>query len=158
MLKKYCAFIVCLFPFAALASLDDLVHKWGVDLSSVNSESKLAKKYISTDHILKSSAKENTILFFFRSDCGYCHRYAPTLKKFAENYGYSVVSYSLDGRGLSDFPNPRYNPQLAQRLNVMGVPATYIVNSRLNKITTVSFGLSDYGTLSSNMLDALNQK
>jgi hypothetical protein len=80
------------------------------------------------------------------------------LKQFAANYGYSVLSYSLDGRGLPEYPKPRYNPQLAQRLNVMGVPATYILNPRLNRITTVSFGLSDYSTLSSNMLEALNQK
>lgn len=143
---------------SAFASLDDLVNRWGVELAAVKTEKKLANTYITNDQILKSANKENSILFFFRSDCGYCHKYAPILKQFASNYGYSVLSYSLDGRGLPDFPKPRFNAQLAQRLNVVGVPATYIINPRLNTITTVSFGLSDYSTLTNNMLDALKHK
>ena len=147
-----------LISFSTFASLDDLVSKWGLEIGAVKPETPLAKTYISNEQILKSANKENAIIFFFRSDCGYCHKYAPILKQFATNYGYSVLSYSLDGRGLPAYPKPRYNPQLAQRLNVIGVPATYIINPKLNTITTVSFGLSNYSTLTNNMLDALNHK
>ncbi len=150
--------LVCAVPLSASASIDELVNKWSRDLGITKSEPRLAKSFISNDQLLKGSAKDHAIIFFFRSDCGYCHKYAPIIKQFATNYGYTVLSYSLDGRGLPDYPKPRYDPKLAQRLNVMGVPATYILSPRLNRITTVSFGLSDYSTLSSNMLDALNQK
>lgn len=154
-------FLIGLFlvtPLTAFASLDSLVNKWSSDIGIKKTDQGLAKLFVSNDQLLKNSSKENAIIFFFRSDCGYCHKYAPILKQFATNYGYSVLSYSLDGRGLPEFPNPRHDPKLAQRLNIMGVPATYILTPRLNRITTVSFGLSDYSTLSSNMLDALNQK
>ncbi|MDV7546763.1 conjugal transfer protein TraF [Acinetobacter pittii] len=150
----YLVLLSCL-PISAFASLDELVNKWSNDLGFNKTEPKLAKTFISTEQLLKNSSKDNAIIFFFRSDCAYCHKYAPILKQFASNYGYAVLSYSLDGRGLPDYPKPRYSPQLAQRLNVMGVPATYILNPRLNRITNVSYGLSDYSTLTSNMLDAL---
>lgn len=146
------------FPISAFASLDQLVNKWSLDLGISKSQPKLVNAFLSKDQLLKNSAKDNAIIFFFRSDCAYCHKYAPIIKEFAANYGYSVLSYSLDGRGLPDFPNPRYNPKLAQKLNVMGVPATYILNPRLNRITNVSYGLSDYSGLTENMLNALNQK
>ena len=110
------------------------------------------------DNILATSAKENAILFFFRSDCPYCHKYAPIVREFAANYGYLVETVSLDGRGLPEYPNPRYNPQLAQRLKVETVPAIYLLNPKQNKVTAVGFGLSDYGTLGNKIIAALSRK
>jgi conjugal transfer pilus assembly protein TraF len=51
------------------------------------------------DSIISASAKQNAILFFFRSDCPYCHKYAPIVKEFAADYGFQET-ISLDGRGL----------------------------------------------------------
>lgn len=110
------------------------------------------------DSLISASAQQNAILFFFRSDCPYCHKYAPIVKEFAANYGFIVETISLDGRGLPEYPNPRYNPQLAQRLKVETVPAIYLLNPKQNKVTAVGFGLSDYGTLGNKIIAAITRK
>lgn len=110
------------------------------------------------DSTIAASAQQNAILFFFRSDCPYCHKYAPIVKAFAADYGFLVETVSLDGRGLPEYPNPRYNPQLAQRLKVETVPAIYLLNPKQNKVTAVGFGLSDYSTLGNKIIAALTRK
>lgn len=109
------------------------------------------------DSMIAASAQQNAILFFFRSDCPYCHKYAPIVKEFAADYGFLVETVSLDGRGLPEYPNPRYNPQLAQKLKVETVPAVYLLNPKQNKVTAVGFGLSDYSTLGNKIIAALTR-
>lgn len=110
------------------------------------------------DSMIAATAQQNAILFFFRSDCPYCHKYAPIVKEFAADYGFIVETISLDGRGLPEYPNPRYNPQLAQQLKVETVPAIYLLNPKQNKVTAVGFGLSDYSTLGNKIIAALTKK
>ncbi|NIF23927.1 type-F conjugative transfer system pilin assembly thiol-disulfide isomerase TrbB [Candidatus Pantoea multigeneris] len=45
------------------------------------------------------------IVHFLRSDCPYCHRFNPTLKSVAGQYGINVFVYSFDGVGDPVFPN-----------------------------------------------------
>ena len=40
--------------------------------------------------------KEWGLFFFFRSDCPYCHRLAPTLKFLTDTYGITVFPVSVD--------------------------------------------------------------
>jgi conjugal transfer pilus assembly protein TraF len=46
---------------------------------------------------MKNIAREHGLIFFFRSDCPYCHQYAPTLKLLSEMYGIEVLGVSIDG-------------------------------------------------------------
>jgi conjugal transfer pilus assembly protein TraF len=55
---------------------------------------------------LASLTRDWGLFFFFRSDCPYCHRMAPTLKFLSEQYGIAVFPVSLDGGGLPEFPKP----------------------------------------------------
>lgn len=48
-------------------------------------------------HIVKKLAKNNGILFFFRSDCKYCHQQWPLLRMYAKETGFSIMPVSLDG-------------------------------------------------------------
>lgn len=92
-------------------------------------------------------ADDNGLIFFFRSDCPYCHRFAPILKKFAGQYGFAIVPVSLDGGGLPEFPYPKPNYDLGKKLNVDVVPALFLVNPDSNKVTTVGYGYSDWSEL-----------
>lgn len=49
---------------------------------------------------IATMANETALLFFFRSDCPYCHRFAPIVKKFSEFFGFTVIPISLDNKGL----------------------------------------------------------
>lgn len=104
------------------------------------------------DKQLKNIAQEKGILFFFKSDCPYCHRFAPVLKKFSEFYGFSVIAVSMDGKGLPDYPEFKVNQDMAQKLNVTVVPAVFLVEPSKNQISTVGYGYMDWTQLITQIL------
>jgi conjugal transfer pilus assembly protein TraF len=90
---------------------------------------------------VRALAASHGLIFVFRSDCPYCHRFAPILKRFEETYGMTVVPVSLDGSGLPAYPNPRRNDGLAARLQPEAVPALYLAAPSRREIRPVGFGL-----------------
>ncbi|MDT1832839.1 conjugal transfer protein TraF, partial [Acinetobacter baumannii] len=44
-------------------------------------------KQTQIDGYLKNLSKEQGLIFFFRSDCPYCHQMAPILKQLSQMYG-----------------------------------------------------------------------
>ncbi len=90
---------------------------------------------------VRALAKTHTLLFIFRSDCPYCHRLAPILKRFEQAYGMTVFPVSLDGRGLPEYPNPQADNGVAARLNASVVPALYLTAPARREIQPVGFGV-----------------
>lgn len=85
--------------------------------------------------------KDHVLFFFFRSDCPYCHAFAPTLEAFEMRYGIGVVAISVDGGPMPGFPNARTDNGIARTLNVTQVPAVILAQPYTGKITPVSFGV-----------------
>lgn len=110
-----------------------------------------------SDNKLKSIAKESGVIFFFRSDCPYCHRFAPIMKTFASIYGFDVIPVSLDGGGLPEYPNPQKNVDMGRKLNVSTVPAVFLVNPGKNIVSTVGFGFVDFSELQHRIISAETQ-
>ena len=81
------------------------------------------------------------LLFIFRSDCPYCHRFAPILKRFEQEFGMLVFPVSLDGKGLPEYPNPQPDNGIAARLNASVVPALYLTAPSKREIRPVGFGV-----------------
>ena len=81
------------------------------------------------------------LIFIFRSDCPYCHRFAPILKRFEQEYGMLVFPVSLDGGGLPEYPNPQADNGIAARLNASVVPALYLTAPSKREIRPVGFGV-----------------
>ena len=59
-------------------------------------------------------SQTHALFFFFRSDCPYCHQFAPLLRDFEAKFGLHIVPISVDGGGLPEFRSPkgrqRYRP------------------------------------------------
>lgn len=91
------------------------------------------------------SALRNEIgfFFFFRSDCPYCHKFAPILKSLTNKFGFKVVAISLDGGTLPQFPDARLDNGQFEKLanNQKVVPAVFAVFPKTNQVTPISFGL-----------------
>ena len=90
---------------------------------------------------VRNLATTHGLLFIFRSDCPYCHRFAPILKRFEQEFGMTVFAVSLDGRGLPEFPNPQLDNGIAARLNASTVPALYLTEPTKREIRPIGFGL-----------------
>lgn len=90
---------------------------------------------------LADLSRTHVLFFFFRSDCPYCHAFAPTLEAFQARYGIQIVPVSVDGKGLPNFPNFRRDNGIARTLQVTQVPAVYLAEPFTGKITPIGFGV-----------------
>jgi|EndMetStandDraft_4_1072995.scaffolds.fasta_scaffold09765_3 conjugal transfer pilus assembly protein TraF len=85
--------------------------------------------------------RSHVIFFFFRSDCPYCHAFAPTLEAFQTRHGIQVVPISVDGGGLPNFPNFRRDNGIAKTLQVAQVPAVFLAEPFTGKISPLGYGV-----------------
>jgi conjugal transfer pilus assembly protein TraF len=92
-------------------------------------------------------ARDHVLLFFFRSDCPYCHAFAPILAAFRSRYGIGIVAVSVDGGALAEFPDFRRDNGIATTLNVTQVPALFLAQPFVGKITALGFGVLSDGEL-----------
>jgi conjugal transfer pilus assembly protein TraF len=91
--------------------------------------------------VVRNLASTHGLVFIFRSDCPYCHSFAPILKRFEQEFGMTVFPVSLDGRGLPEYPNPQMDNGIATRLNASVVPALYLTAPSKRQIRPVGFGV-----------------
>ena len=85
--------------------------------------------------------RDHVLFFFFRSDCPYCHAFAPTLEAFQARHGIRVVAISVDGGPMPGFPDARRDNGIATTLKVAQVPAVYLAQPFTGKITPIGFGV-----------------
>ena len=85
--------------------------------------------------------KDHVLFFFYRSDCPYCHAFAPTLEAFQVRHGIQVVAISVDGGPITGFPNARPDNGIATALKVSQVPAVFLAQPFTGTITPIGFGV-----------------
>lgn len=85
--------------------------------------------------------RDHVLFFFFRSDCPYCHAFAPTLVAFQAKHGIAVIPISLDGGGIPGFTAPRPDNGIARTLQVTQVPAVFLAQPFAGKIAPIGFGV-----------------
>lgn len=90
---------------------------------------------------LASLSQSHVLFFFFRSDCPYCHAFAPTLEAFQARHHIQIVPISVDGGGLPNFPEFRRDNGISRTLQVTQVPATFLAEPFTGKITPIGFGV-----------------
>ena len=107
-------------------------------------DEQLQERQVQTIRALSST---HGLLFVFRSDCPYCHRFAPILKRFEQEFGMLVFPVSLDGKGLPEYPDPQPDNGTAARLNATVVPALYLTAPSKREVRPVGFGVMALGDL-----------
>jgi conjugal transfer pilus assembly protein TraF len=85
--------------------------------------------------------RDHVILFFFRSDCPYCHAFAPTILDFQARHGIKVEAVSIDGGPMPGFADARRDNGIASALKVGQVPAVYLAQPFTGTITPIGFGV-----------------
>ena len=92
------------------------------------------------DAQLRALATAHGLIFFFRSDCPYCHAMAPLLKTLSAKYGIEVLGVSVDGGALPEFPHPRDGRAQAAAWGVERVPALFIGSKDTGDKAAIGFG------------------
>lgn len=89
---------------------------------------------------MREIANNYGLYFIIAESCPYCHAMAPYLKRFSETYGFKVITVSIDGGTVDEFPDVMYSPEFADRLGVKTTPAVILANPRENVIEPISYG------------------
>lgn len=85
--------------------------------------------------------RDHVLFFFYRSDCPYCHTFAPTLQAFEAKHGIQIVAVSVDGGPMPGFPLARPDNGIATALQVNQVPAVFLAQPSTGKITPIGSGV-----------------
>jgi conjugal transfer pilus assembly protein TraF len=82
------------------------------------------------------------VFFFYMSTCPHCHRMAPILRRWADEYGIEVRAVSMDGGPIPGFPDARADNGLFERFGLAGrpVPALILYDTKSRKVQPISFG------------------
>ena len=98
-------------------------------------------EFVDRSRAIGELGKDHVLFFFYRSDCPYCHAFAPTLEAFQARHGIQVVAISVDGGPIAGFPNARPDNGIATALKVTQVPAVFLAQPFTGTITPIGFGV-----------------
>lgn len=101
---------------------------------------------------LREIAERYGLFFVFSSDCPYCRQIAPFLQRFAHSYDFKLVPISLDGGGLVEFPDARYEPSIKTRLNIEVTPAIFLVDPAAGHIQPIAYGVISISELETRIM------
>ncbi len=78
------------------------------------------------------------VVLFMQGHCPYCHQFDPVLKQLAQQYGFSVFPYTLDGQGDTAFPEalpvpPDVMQTFFPNIPVAGFESAYVALSRMKQ-------------------------
>lgn len=90
---------------------------------------------------LAALSQTHVLMFFFRSDCKYCHAFAPIVQAFSKKHGIKVMPISLDGGPIPGFADFKVDNGISKTLGVQSVPATFVAEPFTGNITTIGFGV-----------------
>ena len=100
---------------------------------------------------LRLLAKETGLFFLFKGDCPYCHAFAPTVKSFAQEYGFEVKAVSGDGGSLKEFPDAVSDNGIERVLNPQGIyPALFLAHPSTGRVIPVAWGMTPPAQLLEN--------
>lgn len=98
----------------------------------------------SRNKTMEEIATNHGLVFFFRSDCPFCHDMAPVVKSMSDRYGIEVIPVSMDGGNLPSFPRPKPDNGISKFVSngegVPTVPALYLVSNDKKTVTLVGVG------------------
>lgn len=136
--------------------LDPSTHGRPVNASALETyEQEQAKSRAAT---LAAIGREHVLIFFFRGDCGYCHKLAPVLNAFRKRHGIRLEVVSVDGGRIPVFPEARVDNGIARALKVTQVPAVFLAQPITGHIVPVGFGVLSDAQLAERVIAVAEQK
>lgn len=97
------------------------------------------------NNIMGEMAKTHGIVFFFKSDCDFCHIQAPILKMMQARYGMEVLAISMDRGGIKEFPQAKPDNGISmfvsQGRGIEVFPSVYLVSKNKKEVVPLGSGV-----------------
>jgi len=108
----------------------------------------------------QANLAEWKVVLFMQGNCPYCHRFDPVLKSLAEQTGFGVMAYTIDGQGDAAYPDALPAPPDVMKTffpNLpVATPTTFLVNvNTLEALPLLQGATDEQGFL--NRLDTVLQ-
>jgi len=107
---------------------------------------------------LAALSNDHALIFFFRGDCGYCHKMAPLLNAFRQRYGFPLIAVSVDGGSIPSLPMARADNGIVRALKVAQVPAVFLAQPFTGRILPVGFGVLSESQLVERIMAITDRK
>jgi conjugal transfer pilus assembly protein TraF len=107
---------------------------------------------------LAAIGRDHVLIFFFRGDCGYCHKMAPVLTAFRQRHGIPMVAVSVDGGSITGIPEARVDNGIVRALKVSQVPAVFLAQPFTGRIVPVGFGVLSEAQLVERVMALTDQQ
>lgn len=95
--------------------------------------------------LVKQYAANYGVLFFFRSDCGYCHEQVPVLGELQRKFGMEVLGVSLDGKPIPNvrkwMPDNGVSMRVSGGKGVKSTPSLYLVSKDQSDVVFLGSGV-----------------
>jgi len=100
---------------------------------------------------LKTLSKDFGLIFAFKSDCPYCHQFAPLVKQFAVEHGFDVQGLSK-GEGCFEGMTCSKNEAALLAVNPqLEFPVLYLANPKTNEVIPIARGYIGMDALMNNV-------
>jgi conjugal transfer pilus assembly protein TraF len=107
-------------------------------------------------------SRTHAILYFGRSDCGYCREQAPALKALSRETGLRILAVTLDERPLYLFPDAKPDNGLAMLASggygVDTTPTLYLVERGSQRMMLLASGLISAGDIKQRLSTLISLK
>lgn len=95
--------------------------------------------------LMANLAETHGLVFFSRSDCGYCKDQAVALKRFHEDTKIPILPISLDGGAVHLFPDAKPDNGIAMLASrgegIQTVPAVFLINRATRELLPLGAGV-----------------
>lgn len=123
----------------------DIDYNTKVPLASFGRNEMRNNNMKSQQELFANLSKTHGILFFYRSDCPYCHKQAPVLLELKKRHGIEVLAISLDNGPIPGFPDARPDNGISKFVTdgagIQTVPAIFLVSNDKKTVVPIGSGL-----------------
>ena len=112
----------------------------------------LDQEQIKMCNIIKKLKDQYGLFFFFKSDCDYCHKFAPIVQQFADKYDWQLIAISLDGGSIPGFKELLVDNGISNKLEVKVVPAVFAVDPKAEKLLPIAYGLTSLDEMENRIM------
>lgn len=100
----------------------------------------IAEKRKLVEEKISALANKYGLFYIFSSKCPYCHAFAPTVKNFANKFGWKVLPITLD-QSIPDFPKAQLDNGITRKLNIVQLPTLIAVEPIEGKTIPIAVGI-----------------